>query len=108
MTHDAALVASWGLRAELDDDGRATVTVGGVAESASSIAAAALRHCADHLTVPFSGMTEVDGQGLTLAVVDDGAGAPVIGVAVRSLDDPTGTAEAVLLGAHLLGAGPIV
>lgn len=112
MTHDAALIASWGLDAtdESNDDetASATVTVDGRSETAGSVAAAALRHCAEHLTAPFVGTTEVDGQGLTLAVVDDGAGAPVIGVAVRPLGDPAGTAEAVLLGAHLLGAGPTV
>ena len=112
MTHDAALIASWGLdvthESHDDEASSATVTVGGQSETAGSVAAAALRHCADHLTAPFVGTTEVDGRGLTLAVVDDGAGAPVIGVAVRSLGDPAGTAEAVLLGAHLLGAGPTI
>ncbi len=115
MTHDAALIASWGLvvtagEPESDDaaSSAATVVAGGRTESAGSVAAAALRHCADHLSAPFVGTTEVDGQELTLAVVDDGAGAPVIGVAVRPFGDPAGAAEAVLLGAHLLGAGPVV
>ncbi len=104
MAHDAALVASWGLEVDVADD--VAVTVHGRTHHGDADVAAALGHCGDGLEVPFVGTTEIDGQGLSLAVIDDGAGAPVIGVAVRELGDPAGPVEAILLGAHLLGRGP--